>query len=269
MFRIIKPPAQLRKYIDFFWLGDDEDLQGNPNSHHSIATSRMELLFFCKGTYASKDKDGNIQNVFKAGFYGHKTGFEHYFAMAKRTTIFGIRFSPIASLSLFGIPASELTNQKTEIENILGWDSKELTEDIFGASTFQEQTKIAIDFFIRKIKPLHVKYRMVEYALNKMQEVGNPSLTELIKTSCLSPRQFERHFKELTGFSARTYLKLHRFEKLVETGTMSQIISDNSLNEIAFQAGYYDQAHFNRHFREFTGINPGTYFKKILLTAGN
>lgn len=263
MYQTIQPPNHLKKYIDCFWLGDDDDLHGNPNSHHSIASTKMELLFFCNGIYACRDANGDLHNAFKAGFYGHTTHFDHYVACAKRTTIFGIRFLPIAALALFKTPANELTNQKLDIHTVLGTHAAQLTEKIFEAKTFLQKIRVATAYFNRRIKELHLKYSPVEKIILNMKQERCDSIPRLVAESHLSQRQFERHFKELTGFSARTYLKLARFEQLVETIALQETVNDKTLTDLAHYLGYYDQAHFNRHFKEFTGVNPTAYFKNL------
>lgn len=264
MYQTIEPPKHLKKYIECFWLGEDE-LTSTFNTYHSIASCKIELLFFCRGIYASKDRDGNAQNTFKAGFYGHRTGFNHYFSSTYKVKIFGIRFLPLASLTLFNIPANELTNQRIDIDTILGSTATELTEKILEAKTFEQKSTIAIDFFNKRLKSLHLKYRNVENAVSIIQKEKKISIPQLVSKSSLCQRQFERHFKELTGFSAKTYLKLHRFERLIETVTSHHKISENRLIDIALNLGYYDQAHFNHHFKEYTGVKPTAYFTNIAL----
>lgn len=263
MYKTVKPPEHLKRYIDCFWLGDDEDIPAKPHSYHSIACSKMELLFFCSGIYANKDLNGNLQNVYKAGFYGQTTDFDYYFASAKTTTIFGIRFLPLASLTLFKIPASDLTNQRIDITAILGRSGAELTEKICDAKTFLQKIRIATEFFNSRVNEIHLKYLSVENAILKIQQSKINSIPQLISESYLSQRQFERHFKELTGFSARTYLKLKRFEHIIKTVSIQPSVSENRLLDLALKLGYYDQAHFNRHFKEFTGVNPTAYFNNI------
>ena len=262
MYQSVKPPEHLRQYIDCFWLGDDEDLVDTSKAHHAIASSKMEILFFCRGIYASIDENGKNRAAYNAGFYGHTTSYKHYKAAAQRTTIFGIRFSPLAAITLFNIPAYELTNLHTKAEDVLGPDGHELIECIFTAQTFQHKIRLATSFFNKKLKSLDIKFRSTQKILLKIKQ-SNPSLKQVVSESCLSSRQFERHFKELTGFSARTYMKLQRFEKVIEASISPQLLTENKLLAIALEHGYYDQSHFNRHFKEFTGVSPSTYFSKI------
>ncbi len=269
MFKSIKPPQHLKNYIDCFWLGDDSDLGEDQPSHHSIASSKMEMLFFCRGIYSDTDDYGNSRPLHKAGLYGHTTHYRQYFGSALRTTIFGIKFFPLAAVSLFHLPASELTNIRVNITDILKTDDQEFIDEILEAPSFEEKVSLAIHFFTPRCKPLDIKYRSVLSVIHEMQQPGSPSIPQLVAGSCLSARQFERHFKTLTGFSARTYLKLIRFEKMIRSGFSSSGHDDRRYINMATELGYFDQAHFNRHFKEFTGINPGAYYSRLHLSAGH
>jgi AraC-like DNA-binding protein len=184
--------------------------------------------------------------------------------MSKQTGIFGVRLNPIAFMTLFEIPAFEITNQKIDISTILGVLGEEITDKVATANSFLEQMSIIVTLVEKKLKTLKQKYLPIENALQKMQITKKQlSIHELVTQSYLSPRQFERHFKELTGFSAKTYLKITRFEQLVETITMTNNFSEHKLLDIALDFGYYDQAHLNHHFKEFTGVSPTAYFKGL------
>jgi AraC-like DNA-binding protein len=264
MYQTIRPPEHLNKYIEYFWWGDDLDLPQRPNVYHSVATSKIELLFFDQGIY-SQNNNGKDEPVFKAGFYGQTTSFSHYYASAKRTTIFGITFSPLAALKFFKIPANELTHQRLDINYLLGNYGNELSDRIYKAQTFKQKTIVAADFFNSRLKELHIRYLSVEKLILSLDQTNLHSIPDLVSNSFLSQRQFERNFKELTGFSAKTYLKLKRFERFIENASLSVNTSENKLLDIALDLGYYDQAHLNRHFKEFTGLNPKAYFQNLIL----
>ncbi|MFC7524178.1 DUF6597 domain-containing transcriptional factor [Parapedobacter sp. GCM10030251] len=263
MYQIIRPPDHLKKYIDNFWWGDDLDLPQRPNIYHSVATSKLELLFFDQGIY-SHNNNGKKEAIFRAGFYGQTTSFSHYYASAKRTTIFGITFSPIAAVKFFRIPANELTHQRIEINTLLD-NGNELSDKIFEAQTFQQKTIVATNFFNDGLNELHFKYLAIEKLILSLEQTNLKSIPQLVAQSSLSQRQFERTFKELTGFSANTYLKIKRFERFIEKASARINTSEHKLLDIALDLGYYDQAHLNRHFKEFTGSNPKAYFQNAIL----
>jgi len=264
MYKIIRPPEHLKRYIDTFWWGDDLDLPQRPNVYHSVATSKIELLFFDQGIYSLK-QDGKEELVSRSSFYGQSTSFKHYIAVVPRSSIFGITFSPLAALSLLRIPAYELSQQTVDIDSILGNQGNELSEKIYQAQTFQQKAAIAADFFNSRMKELDFKYLNVEKLTLSIDQTNLNSIPDLVANSFLSQRQFERNFKDLTGFSAKTYLKIKRFERFIANASIVAKSSDSKLLDIALDLGYYDQAHLNRHFKEFTGLNPKAYFQNLIL----
>ena len=78
---------------------------------------------------------------------------------------------------------------------------------------------------------------------------------ELAALTHLSPRQFHRIFRSVTGESPLQYQLTLRIERAKE---MLQG-SDETLTEIAFQCGFGDSNYFCRQFRKQTGMSPGAY----------
>jgi AraC-like DNA-binding protein len=264
MFKTVKPPDHLNKYIDLFWYFEKEHLNDKPFAFHAIAGTKVELIFFYKGDFICKDIKGNSEKVLKSGFYGQSTDYGFYSPTSEQTGMFGVRLNPIAFMTLFEIPASEITNQKIDISTILGVLGEEIMDRVANAKSFLEQRNIIITLVEGRLKSLNQKYLPIENLLQKMQITKKQlSINDLVTQTFLSPRQFERHFKELTGFSAKTYLKITRFEQLVEAITLTNNFSEYKLLDTALDLGYYDQAHLNHHFKEFTGVSPTVYFKEL------
>ena len=67
-------------------------------------------------------------------------------------------------------------------------------------------------------------------------------------------RHLRRVFLEFVGTAPADYLRLCRFNI-----ALRQMRSPRNLTEIALAAGYYDQAHFCREFRDFAGLTPAAY----------
>ncbi|BFM17133.1 helix-turn-helix domain-containing protein [Maricurvus nonylphenolicus] len=72
----------------------------------------------------------------------------------------------------------------------------------------------------------------------------------------ISRRRFERLFRQQTGITPNKFKMLRRIKQA------RYLIKSNPelpLTEVAIQCGYFDQAHFNRHFRQLVGLTPGNY----------
>lgn len=80
----------------------------------------------------------------------------------------------------------------------------------------------------------------------------NLSLSELAGQAQMSLHYFARCFKQATGLSPHQYLIRCRIERA------KVLLRQNELpiGEIAQRAGFVDQSHLSRHFRQQTGLTP-------------
>ena len=95
--------------------------------------------------------------------------------------------------------------------------------------------------------------RVREYILAHLAEnISNRVLAELVG---LSVFHFARSFRQTAGVSPHRFMLESRVERvkhlLVET--------ELSLSQIAIRAGFADQSHCTRRFREFVGITPSRF----------
>ena len=84
------------------------------------------------------------------------------------------------------------------------------------------------------------------------------SVDQLAKEVCYSTRQLNRMVHNLFGVSAE---ELTTYKKFVNSVRAIHSVQD-SLTGIAYQSGFYDQAHFCRVFKSFTGMTPNQYRKQ-------
>jgi transcriptional regulator of acetoin/glycerol metabolism len=80
-------------------------------------------------------------------------------------------------------------------------------------------------------------------------------LAELASIAGLSLYHFARAFKQSTGVTPHHYLVRRRIERAREMLARS----DLPLSEIALAAGFSDQSHLGRLFRQMLGITPGQF----------
>ena len=81
------------------------------------------------------------------------------------------------------------------------------------------------------------------------------TITEVCAAVAMSKSRFSETFRHETGMSFSKYLSQYRIERakeLMNTGNLT-------LSEIALRTGFYDQSHFTKTFRRFTGNTPSRY----------
>jgi transcriptional regulator GlxA family with amidase domain len=101
--------------------------------------------------------------------------------------------------------------------------------------------------------PPRARRRVQNYiAAHLGQRITNDALAEV---AGLSAWYFARVFKQTEGMSPHRYVLHSRVKRAQELLAGTEL----PLSEIAVAAGFSDQSHYTRCFREIVGVTPGAY----------
>lgn len=265
MYQTALPIPALRNYVSCFWEGELAMENNQAHTYYAVANSKVEWLFCYAGRYSTNNTNGQLVQVPAACFYGQTNTCKQYTSTAAANGIFGVRLYAHAIPLLFNLPATELTNEYVDISSLLNRQGAELADEILQANTFTERVTIISAFIEAQIQRRLKTLSRFETFITTMNRTGM-SVGELSSEVNLSQRQFERHFKYLTGFSAKTFFKIARFEAMIEALGCGTGKTPQNLTSLALEFGYYDQSHLNRHFKEFTGLSPSSYLSILQLS---
>lgn len=260
-FKVIQPPQQLADYVRFFWFSEGKASIDKPFVHHAFAYPCPELIFCYKGQF-KYNVGFDAEKTLTPGIYGQTQVFSKV-ASKEDFGVFGFYLYPHALPQLFCLPANELTNQSTDIKTLCGKIGEILEEKIMLASDNDERVKLVSNFLQARLRNVNMEYvkkfSSIKAILNSSQGM---SVKALADNSFLSMRQFERKFKEFSGFSPKLFSRITRFNSL-----LNKAFQNKSLTQIAYEYGYYDQSHFIHDFQKFSGYNPKEYFKEETMAA--
>jgi AraC-like DNA-binding protein len=85
---------------------------------------------------------------------------------------------------------------------------------------------------------------------------GNIRMLQLAGQLNISASQMEKRFRRVVGATPKKFASIVRFNAI-----LSQYQKSKDLNDLGYLAGYFDQAHFIKSFKSFTGSTPEQYFK--------
>lgn len=85
---------------------------------------------------------------------------------------------------------------------------------------------------------------------------GTVRVESLARAFGLSADRFEKRFRQRVGAAPKQHASLLRFQR-----ALALYRPDRRLTDLALDAGYFDQSHFSRDFRTFTGVAPHVFFK--------
>lgn len=250
----ITPPCEeLKGFISCFWETTwDSEITHN-STYFVTANSFTEVVFaFQKRTIQ------HPQLIFSA-VQGH-TSKHAQLPSEGIYEMFGVSIYSYAIPFLFHIPANEINNEFLTLEILLGVEGKYLIERIEMAHNTQERIQILTDFFKSQLSKQRYGDLIVPQAAQFVRsQNGNVNIDDLANKFCLSQKQLERRFKANAGFTPKLYSRIIRFENTIYNHS-----NYSSLTDAAYMNGYYDQAHFIRDFKTFTGYSP----KKFLELSG-
>lgn len=174
------------------------------------------------------------------------------------TKIFAVRFHPEGFLPFIQMPIQEMDNKAVDLTHLFGTEGKLLGEKIVGEQTVATQIKLVEDFLLQQIKnPLTID-RIAASSVQALLELkGQLSVDALADQIQVHRRQLERKFATVIGLSPKQLAKIIRLQAALK---MMQEKKFTHLTELAYENGYFDQAHFIKDFKEFTGVTPGEFY---------
>jgi AraC-like DNA-binding protein len=174
----------------------------------------------------------------------------------------GARFFPHTAALFINDPINLFNDVVSDFNYIAGKDATTLHEKLWETEKLGDQIKLFEEYLINKLHQFQKKqqkFRVVNSAMNDLKrEDFFENIEDVAARYNITSRYLQKLFVEYTGVSPKLYQKIHRFQKsLLLTGK-----DHESLTDIAYECGYFDQSHFVRDFKYFTGMTPSAFDPK-------
>lgn len=165
----------------------------------------------------------------------------------------GIEFSPSGAYRLFAVRQAELLNRIIHLEDLLGKTARELQERVSNSTGIPEKIKLVQQYVIGLLERTD-EDRVLNYCVTRIAASrGKLSVGELEHRTGYSSRWLHQKFMDRVGVSPKNLASIVRFMQFYEQWARNP---DRSFYHQNMYDYFFDQAHFIREFRRFTGSTP-------------
>lgn len=256
IFRHHYPAEPLSNYVMMLWFVAGE----MPYRREKILpTGTVELIINLASPYrvapgGSPQRRSDSRHIWVAGF---QSGFLVNEASDAWVSTIGASFKPGGAYPIFGFPISELNDQVVELDLVWGLEAGRMRDQILSAGDLPAMFRAFERVLLERLEPDVFEFEWVSFAADILSGAERiPSIYDLSRQIGISQKHLIHQFKKLVGVTPKTLARILRFRQALPAIANSAPIS---WAELALRCGYYDQAHFNRDFQAFCGLNPTEY----------
>ncbi len=255
-YQTFEPSEELSTFVKCFWTLECPK-EENPQRQTIVPDGCIEMIFHYGDLYKQYLEDGeNIlqPRSFVIGQLTRPLEIEP----TGETGIFSVRFYPEGFLPFATIPIKKMENTAVSLLLLFGNDGKEIEQKILQSNSTFERIKHIETFLMSKLASIESIDRIIKSTIDTILTAkGQLSISELSKQNNINRRQLERKFSSAIGISPKQLSKTIRLQT-----TLKMLLNKKftSLTTLAYEGEYYDQAHFNKDFKEFTGHTPKEFY---------
>lgn len=169
----------------------------------------------------------------------------------------GVHFKPWGLAPFLPMPAAELCDRPATVEQVWGQPGiAELRHRLTLADEPHEMLRLLEEELVRRLRTIN-GLDIVRQLSSAIAETGGAvPIGDLGMATRASSTYLAKRFKEVIGVTPKRLARSYRFTVTV---LAINVAAPVDWGDVAAGAGYFDQAHFVREFREFTGLTPTRY----------
>lgn len=235
-----QPYPALAPYIDAYWTVTGDKAVTVTNR---IMPDGCVDIIINKGDDFTTDNGHAVLKHAAAYLVGTMTHYKDTI-LRPGTNLLGIRFKPAAFAVFYSyVSLHEVTDLSVEFDKKLTPAFVLHDHDIINQLN---------RFFINRLSPpKHTLFPVIDI-INSCK--GRITVEALAKNNFTSVRQLERHFKRYIGTGPKEFISFIRYETALHH--IRRHAATRSLQDIAFDTGYYDHAHLSNEIKRYTGLAP-------------
>lgn len=258
-FKMHKPHNNLIPYVQCYWSIYKEANLLKPIRNKIVSDGGSGIVFNYGCPLAIKIGDNTVKDIHGCFITG-PTIKATYLTLDGSVNAVGIRFRPGGAYPFIKKCLGEYRDtvqiQPIDDENI--WN--ELMFQLKNESP-NELICLIDNFLLRELSKskLILSNWLISTINIILKHNGSMRIDDLCADMNISRKKLERNFKQAVGLLPK---QLSRVVRLDKSRSLIRSLEFHSLADIAYESGFFDQAHFIHEFKALVGTTPKKYFEE-------
>lgn len=222
-----------------------------------VPNGMMKVVFPYRGSLFSSIGGGSVQENPEASLWVvGMTAMPAIVDAPGALGMVGIEIQPGSAYHFFPFSLKEAIDRVHAAGDIWGKKGLVLQDRLAGESSPEGRVRLAQDFLLRMLMDRQMSDPIVDYAVPLIRaRHGLITVRELAERLGYSRRYLDMKFTDLVGVGPKALSRIVRFQQAF--GALARQGIRPAKGE--FLDTYFDQAHFIKEFKRFSGLPPAAY----------
>ncbi len=259
----IAPDARLRGLVSCYWVVDGKHVSERlralePAEDLLIPDGLSEIVFnrggagFERWKLGGRDSRQQMRASYLIGGRSHSVNTH----APEPVHLAGVKLDSRFLRAVIRTPLSEIRDITLSLPDLGDEQLLALEDSIANARCIEAMVALLDNYFLAALRDLGRGRTAVDALVARIhQDGGATPILGWARQNNMDSRSLERAFCAAVGMMPKQYARVVRFKRHYQ----ALISPDSEQTTLSAKLdGFYDQSHFNREFRHFTGVAPGT-----------
>ncbi|MDJ1505335.1 helix-turn-helix domain-containing protein [Xanthocytophaga agilis] len=254
----ITPLLPLCPFIDSFWVFESDFGVPYTSSRIIVPNGKAKIIIPYLNGLVAKDESGiRERREGEIHFVGNWDKSVVISSTTRKTGTVIIELTPAGAYRFAKIAMQEVCNQIISFEQLYGTSGKNIQEQIGNTDSLAAKIQQIQQFLLSQLQTLNQHQVIVDFLTDTiLKSKGQIEIKTLEQKTGYSKRYLSLLFNEYIGMSPKTLAAIVRFQQFYQLWART---SSSAFYKEELYKYYYDQSHFIKDFKRFTGYSPVRY----------
>jgi AraC-like DNA-binding protein len=253
-----QPEKQLSPYVALIWVFESRLGVPLADSRLIVPDGKAKIIVPYRNSLCASVTtellNAQEQHIFLVGIQRNPVTIA---SSATNTGTIGIELTPKGLYHLFKLSMHEITDRMVSFEEVFGSWGTRLQKRVGDIEDPLEKIELLQRALTHLLQENDKAYALLDHTLDLLAQThGMIRIQELAAHVGYTKRYVDRLFQEHVGVSPKSLASILRFQEVYQGWMQHQ--SPTGFRDW-WPAYYYDQAHFDKEFKRFTGLTPQHY----------